>query len=78
MMATTTEERVSRLEGEYGHLATKADVVEVRVEIADLPRGTTGNEVDAGCCDQCSGRRPRCSPASPEIRRIAAPPMQRA
>ena len=36
MMATTTEERVSRLEGEYGHLATKADVVEVRVEIADL------------------------------------------
>ena len=32
----TTEERVSRLEGEYGHLATKADVAEVRVELAEL------------------------------------------
>ena len=34
------EERVSRLEGEYGHLATKADVEslrgDVRAEIADL------------------------------------------
>ena len=34
------EERVSRLEGEYGHLATKADVEslrgDVRTEIADL------------------------------------------
>ena len=34
------EERVSRLEGEYGHLATKADVEslrgDVRAEVADL------------------------------------------
>ena len=40
------EQRVSRLEGEYGHLATKAEIAEVRGEvkgeIADLrgePRG---------------------------------------
>ena len=34
------EQRVSRLEGEYGHLATKAEIAEVRGEvrgeIADL------------------------------------------
>ena len=36
-MTTTdasTEERLSRLEGAYEHLATKADVAEVKVEIA--------------------------------------------
>ena len=33
---TTTEERLSHLEGAYQHLATKADIGEVRVEIADL------------------------------------------
>ena len=32
---TTTEERLSRLEGAYEHVATKADVTEVRVEIAE-------------------------------------------
>ena len=31
----TTEERVSRIEGVLPHLATKADVAEVRVEIAE-------------------------------------------
>ena len=29
----TIEERVSRLEGEYGHLATKADIAELRGEL---------------------------------------------
>ena len=33
---TTQEERISRLEGAYEHLATKADVEEVKVMIADL------------------------------------------
>ena len=37
---TTTEERVSRIEGAYEHLATKADVVEakadVKAEVADV------------------------------------------
>ena len=36
-MTTTdasTEERLSRLEGAYEHLATKADVAEVKAEIA--------------------------------------------
>ena len=31
------EERVSHLEGAYGHLATKEDVAGVRTEIAGLP-----------------------------------------
>ena len=31
---TTIEERVSRIEGEQTHLATKADIAELRVEIA--------------------------------------------
>ena len=31
----TTEERVSRIEGVQTHLATKADVAEVRTEIAE-------------------------------------------
>lgn len=30
------EERVSRLEGAYDHLATKADLEEVKVSVADL------------------------------------------
>ena len=33
---TTMEERVSRLEGGYEHLATKADVMAVHAEIARL------------------------------------------
>ena len=33
------EERVSRLEGAYEHLATKADVEEVKASIADLRAG---------------------------------------
>ena len=40
MMATIAE-RVSRLEGGYGHLATKADVAEVKGELRAL-RWTTG------------------------------------
>ena len=32
----TVEERVSRLEGAYEHLATKADVADVKTEIANL------------------------------------------
>ncbi len=32
----STEERVSRLEGAYDHLATKADVADVRTEIAEV------------------------------------------
>ena len=32
----TIEERVSRLEGEYGHLATKADIAELRGEIQGI------------------------------------------
>ena len=37
-MATqpTIEERVSRLEGGYEHLATKGDVGDVRVEVANV------------------------------------------
>ena len=47
-MMVTTEERVSRLEGEYGHLATKADVAEVRVEIADLKGELRGAKLTLG------------------------------
>ena len=32
----TVEERVSRIEGEMGHVATKADVGDVRTEMAEL------------------------------------------
>ena len=35
-MMATTEERVSRLEGEYGHLATKADIAELRGELQGM------------------------------------------
>lgn len=31
---TSTEERVSRIEGAYEHLATKADVIAVKADIA--------------------------------------------
>jgi len=34
--ATRTDERVSRLEGEIGHMATKADIEAVRGEISKL------------------------------------------
>ena len=37
----TTEERVSRIEGVQTHLATKADVAEVRTEIAESEARTT-------------------------------------
>ena len=33
---TTADERLARLEGGYEHLATKADVGDVRAEIANL------------------------------------------
>ena len=33
---TTEEERLSRLEGVYEHLASKADVAEVKTEIAEV------------------------------------------
>ena len=33
---TTVDERLARLEGGYEHLATKADVGDVRAEIANL------------------------------------------
>ena len=33
---TTVEERLSRLEGVYDHLASKADVAKVEAQIADL------------------------------------------
>ena len=33
---TTAEERLARLEGAYEHLATKADIGDVRTEIANL------------------------------------------
>ena len=32
-MAASTEQRVSRLEGGYEHLATKADLAELKVEL---------------------------------------------
>ena len=36
-MAATIEDRVSKLEGAYGHLATKADLAELKGELkADL------------------------------------------
>lgn len=34
--ASSPEERVSRLEGEIGHMATKADIESMRAEIAKL------------------------------------------
>ena len=33
---SSTEERLSRLEGAYEHLATKADVADLRAELAGL------------------------------------------
>ena len=34
-MTLSNEERIARLEGGYEHLATKADVADVRSEVAD-------------------------------------------
>ena len=34
-MAISNEERIARLEGGYEHLATKADIADVRAEVAD-------------------------------------------
>ena len=36
MAVTTVEERLSRLEGVYDHLASKADVARVETQVADL------------------------------------------
>ena len=36
MAMSTMDDRVSRLEGAYEHLATKADVVELKAEISDM------------------------------------------
>ena len=33
---TSTEERVSRIEGAYEHLATKADVIAVKADVQEL------------------------------------------
>lgn len=39
----TVEERVSRLEGAYGHLATKADLNELKADLrGDLLKVSTG------------------------------------
>ena len=43
---TSVEERLSRLEGVYDHLASKADVARVETQIADLR--TEMHRVNAG------------------------------
>ena len=35
-MMTTDSDRISRLEGAYEHLATKADIAEMKTVIADM------------------------------------------
>ena len=45
-MTTTTEERVARVEGELGHLATKADIGDVRTEMAGLRTEMAGLRTD--------------------------------
>ena len=44
---TTVEERLSRLEGVYDHLATKADMVEVKTGMAHLATKAELAEVKA-------------------------------
>ena len=47
MVAPTLEERVSRLEGGYDHLATKADVERLRGELrADMERNRAEARAD--------------------------------
>ena len=43
----STEERVSRLEGGYDHLATKEDVANVRTEVAESESRTAQRIADA-------------------------------
>ena len=45
---TTVEERLSRLEGVYDHLASKADVAKVETQIADL-RAELKGDASQGC-----------------------------
>ena len=41
---TTSEERLSRLEGAYEHLATKADVESVKVDVESVKVGIARQE----------------------------------
>ena len=43
---TTSEERLSRLEGVYEHLATKADVAEVKAEVTEVKGDVAGLKTD--------------------------------
>jgi hypothetical protein len=45
MAMTTVEERLSRLEGVYDHLASKADVAKVETQIADLRAELKGKDI---------------------------------
>ena len=44
---TTIEDRVSRLEGAYEHLATKADIAELKADIAVLKDALTWRLIGA-------------------------------
>ncbi len=47
----TTEERLSRLEGGYGHLATKADIAETKNEITALGGKVIAIEAKVGALE---------------------------
>ena len=43
---TTSEERLSRLEGVYDHLASKADMAEVKAEVTEVKGDVAGLKTD--------------------------------
>ena len=43
---TTSEERLSRLEGVYEHLSSKADVAEVKAEVTEVKAEVAGLKTD--------------------------------
>jgi phage shock protein A len=43
---TTSEERLSRLEGVYEHLSSKADVAEVKAEVTEVKADVAGLKAD--------------------------------
>jgi hypothetical protein len=43
---TTSEERLSRLEGVYEHLSSKADVAEVKAEVTEVKGDVAGLKTD--------------------------------
>jgi uncharacterized coiled-coil DUF342 family protein len=69
---TTSEERLSRLEGVYEHLSSKADVAEVKAEVTEVKADVAGLKADvAGLKTDVTGLKADVAGLKTEMTHVA-------